>query len=61
MAGLFLVLLTFAVPCYSQDTEKGKIIDQRVKKFLEKMKNRWSDSNVPEEDGKISRFLARFA
>jgi hypothetical protein len=49
MAGLFLVLLTFASPCYSQDAEKERLIDQRVKKFLDKMKNRWRDSNVPKE------------
>jgi predicted O-methyltransferase YrrM len=51
--GVLMVLLTSTMPSYSQDTEKGKIIDQRVKKFLDKMKNRWRDLNVPEEDGKI--------
>ena len=51
--GLLLALLTFAAPCYSQDAEKARLIDQRVKKFLDKMKSRWRDLNVPEEDGKI--------
>ena len=53
IVGLLLALLTFAAPCYSQDAEKERLIDQRVKKFLDKMKNRWMDLNVPEEDGKI--------
>ena len=53
MVGLLLALLTFAAPCYSQDAEKERLIDQRVKKFLDKMKSRWRDLNVPEEDGKI--------
>jgi predicted O-methyltransferase YrrM len=51
--GFLLALLTFATLCYSQDTEKERFIDQKVKKFLDKMKNRWMDLNVPEEDGKI--------
>ena len=53
MVGLLLALLTFAAPCYPQDAEKERLIDQRVKKFLDKMKSRWRDLNVPEEDGKI--------
>jgi predicted O-methyltransferase YrrM len=53
MTGLLLVLLTFASPCYPQDAERERLMDQRVKKFLDKMKSRWRDLNVPEEDGKI--------
>ena len=53
MVGLLLALLTFVTPCYSQDAEKERLMDQRVKKFLDKMKNRWRDLNVPQEDGKI--------
>ncbi len=53
IVGFLLALLTFAAPCYSQDAEKGRLMDQRVKKFLDKMKSRWRDLNVPEEDGKI--------
>jgi predicted O-methyltransferase YrrM len=41
------------MPCYPQAGEKEKIIDQRVEKFLKKMKNQWQDWNVPEADGKI--------
>jgi caffeoyl-CoA O-methyltransferase len=51
--GLLFFLLAPPAPCYSQDAEKERLIDQRVKKFLDKMKNRWRDLNVPEEDGKI--------
>lgn len=53
MLGFLVALLTFAAPCSSQDTEKGNIIDQKVKTFLDKMKNQWRDLNVPEEDGRI--------
>ena len=53
MVGLFMVLLTVASPCYSPDAEKERLIDQKVKKFLDKTKSRWRDLNVPKEDGKI--------
>jgi predicted O-methyltransferase YrrM len=53
MVGLCVVLLASTFPCYSQVAEKETLIDQRVKKFLDKMRNRWRDLNVPEEDGKI--------
>jgi caffeoyl-CoA O-methyltransferase len=53
MVGLLLVLFTFSTLCYSLDAEKERLIDQKVKKFLDKMKNRWRDLNVPTEDGKI--------
>src|SRR4030042_7078169 len=53
IVGFLLVLLAFATHGYSQDAEKERLIDQRVKKFLDKMKSRWRDLNVPEEDGKI--------
>jgi len=51
--GLLVVLLGSTMPCYSQAAGKGRLIDQTVKKFLDKMRNRWRDFNVPEEDGKI--------
>jgi len=53
MVGLWVGLLAFVMPCYSQDAEKERLIDQKVKTFLAKMKSRWRDLNVPEEDGKI--------
>jgi predicted O-methyltransferase YrrM len=51
--GLFLVLLMVASTGSSQNAEKERLMDQRVSKFLDKMKDRWRDLNVPEEDGKI--------
>ena len=53
MVGLCVVLLASTFPCYSQVAEKERLIDQKVKKFLDKMRHRWRDLNVPEEDGKI--------
>jgi len=53
IAGVLMVLLASAIPCYSQVAEKERLIDQKVKKFLDKMRHRWRDLNVPEEDGKI--------
>jgi predicted O-methyltransferase YrrM len=53
MVGLFFVLSGYTSPGYSQVVEKKRSIDEKVKKFLNKMRNRWRDFNVPEEDGKI--------
>jgi caffeoyl-CoA O-methyltransferase len=53
MIALFFVLSGSASPGYSQVAEKERFIDEKVKKFLDKMRNRWMDLNVPEEDGKI--------
>ena len=53
IVGLLVVLLGSTMPCYSQGAGKGRLIDQTVKKFLDKMRNRWREFNVPEEDGKI--------
>jgi predicted O-methyltransferase YrrM len=53
MVGLFFVLQGSASPGYSQVAEEERFLDQKVKKFLDRMRNRWRDLNVPEEDGKI--------
>jgi caffeoyl-CoA O-methyltransferase len=53
IVGLFFVLSGSGSPGYSQVTEKERSIDGKVKRFLDKMRNRWRDLNVPEEDGKI--------
>jgi len=53
MAGLLAVLFAAPLTAYAQVAEKERIIDEQVKKFLDKMKNRWRDFNVPEADGKI--------
>ena len=51
--GFLIVLFTSTIPCYSQATGRERIFDEKVKKFLDKMRNRWRDLNVPEADGKI--------
>lgn len=53
MIGLLMVSLASAIPSYSQTVEKERVMDEKVRKFLDKMKNRWRDLNVPEQDGKI--------
>lgn len=50
---LLIVIFLLAFPCYSQVRETDSTLDERVSAFLDKMKNRWRDWNVPEEDGKI--------
>jgi len=51
--GIWGVLAAFSIPSYLQAGEKEGIIDEKVEKFLQKMKNRWQDWNVPEADGRI--------
>jgi predicted O-methyltransferase YrrM len=54
--GLFVLSLCLCIvtaPCFAQVTGKEKIIDEKVQKFLDKMRNKWHDLNVPEADGKI--------
>jgi caffeoyl-CoA O-methyltransferase len=51
--GIWGMLAAFSIPCYPQAGEKEKVIDQKVEKFLKKMRNQWHDWNVPEGDGKI--------
>jgi predicted O-methyltransferase YrrM len=51
--GLWGILAVYPIPGYSQGGEKHRIIDQKVERFLQKMKNQWRDWNVPEGDGKI--------
>jgi caffeoyl-CoA O-methyltransferase len=50
---MLALLLASVAPFYAQEGEKEKALDLRVKKFLDRMKNRWQDWNVPEADGKI--------
>jgi len=50
--GVWGILSAFSNPCYPQGGEKI-IVDQRVEKFLKKMRNQWQDWNVPGGDGKI--------
>jgi predicted O-methyltransferase YrrM len=53
IVALLSVLFVFALPCYSQVQRTDRVLDEKVKTFLDKMRNRWHDWNVPEADGKI--------
>jgi caffeoyl-CoA O-methyltransferase len=53
MVMLLSVLFASALPCYSQVREADRALDGKVKTFLDKMRNRWHDWNIPEADGKI--------
>lgn len=50
---LLSLLFTLPLPCYSQSGEAHSVLDKKVKTFLDKMRDRWHDWNVPEADGKI--------
>ncbi|MBM4334100.1 MAG: methyltransferase [Deltaproteobacteria bacterium] len=50
---ILVVLWASTVPCYAQSAGKERTSDEKVKKFLSKMRNQWRDFNVPEADGKI--------
>lgn len=48
---LFFLMFFSAAICGAGEKEKGR--DEKVRGFLEKMKDQWRDLNVPEEDGRI--------
>jgi caffeoyl-CoA O-methyltransferase len=50
---LLSIMFASALPCFGQGQEAESVLDARVRTFLDKMKNRWHDWNVPEEDGRI--------
>ncbi|MFC1557708.1 O-methyltransferase, partial [candidate division KSB1 bacterium] len=52
MTVFLLCVLLSVIPVYAQVGEKEKAIDEKVAQFLDKMKNRWRDLNVPEVDGR---------
>ena len=53
LALLLGILVVSGLPSYSQLQKADSVLDEKVKGFLDKMKNHWHDWNVPEEDGKI--------
>lgn len=54
LAAVFLAaFLALAIPGQAEAGETGKAVDEKVMKFLGKMRPQWRDLNVPEEDGKI--------
>jgi caffeoyl-CoA O-methyltransferase len=52
-AGFLGIFLILALCGHLPAAEQERSIDEKVKRFLLKMKNQWRDLNVPEEDGKI--------
>ncbi len=47
------VFLILAVSGQAAASEKRNAVDEKVKRFLWKMKDQWRDLNVPEEDGRV--------
>ncbi len=53
-AFLFMAGILFSIPpCNAQVRTQDGSLDKKVEAFLNKMKSRWRDLNVPEEDGRI--------
>jgi predicted O-methyltransferase YrrM len=50
---LFAHIVLSAVPCRSQVRTQEGSLDEKVERFLDKMRRQWRDLNVPEEDGRI--------
>ena len=50
---LLACVLSPAVRSPAQVEPEGKSLDERVERFLNKMRGRWRDFNVPEEDGRV--------
>lgn len=48
---ILLLACFFAHPAVSQNLEDDKIIDEKVKKFLQSHRYQWRDMNVPTADG----------
>lgn len=53
IAGFLGIFLVLAFCGHLQAAEQERTADEKVKRFLVKMKSRWRDLNVPEEDGRI--------
>jgi caffeoyl-CoA O-methyltransferase len=51
--GFFAAHYVMALSYNSQAAENERVINVKVKTFLERMRNRWRDLNVPEADGRI--------
>ena len=48
-----LSAVLFSLTCFAQVSDKEKVLDAKVKTFLDKMRYSWADMNVPESDGKL--------
>ncbi len=40
-------------PVFSRELQGKQGIDEKVRKFLKRFKNKWRDMNIPESDGKV--------
>jgi caffeoyl-CoA O-methyltransferase len=48
-----LLVVSTAAVLFSQETDKTRTIDAKVRAFLDKMQHGWADLNVPEGDGQL--------
>ncbi|MDP2915869.1 MAG: class I SAM-dependent methyltransferase [Candidatus Aminicenantes bacterium] len=48
-----IALLSFVLPFFVMAAQSDTSLDVKVKAFLEKMRYRWGDMNVPESDGQL--------
>ncbi len=53
MISLFLSTNLLVYPVFSQERQGSQGIDEKVRKFLKRYKNKWRDMNIPESDGKV--------
>ena len=55
LQSIIILLLSFSVmnPDQSQNLQKGRDLDAKVKKFLDSHAGQWHDLNVPANDGKL--------
>lgn len=51
MVNIAMLILVSQLP--GQNLRENKVLDAKVKKFLNGQKGKWSDWNVPESDGKV--------
>lgn len=52
----FLIILSIVIflpPISSQELKENPVLDERVKKTLDKLSGQWHDLNVPANDGKV--------
>ena len=49
----FLLLILQAFLCFSSDYSRNQDLDKRVRNFLDSMRNKWRDENIPKADGRV--------
>ena len=50
---IILSILLFSSPVSSQGLKENPVLDEKVKKTLDKLSEQWYDMNVPASDGKL--------